>query len=38
VSRRVTEVGAQGLLGLSFLGQFEQVHFERSTLILTLTM
>jgi len=37
VSTRVTQVGAQGVLGLSFLRQFTDVHFHVPSLLLTLT-
>jgi hypothetical protein len=37
VSPRVTEVGAQGVLGLNFMGQFTDVHFHVPTLRLTLS-
>jgi len=37
VSPRVTEVGAAGVLGLDFLGQFTDVHFHVPTMRLTLT-
>jgi hypothetical protein len=37
VSRRVTRVGADGILGLDFLAQFSTVHFDIATLRLTLT-
>jgi hypothetical protein len=37
LSRRVTSVGADGILGLDFLAQFSTVHFDVATLRLTLT-
>ncbi len=37
ISRRVTIVAAEGILGLDFLRRFEQVHFHVPTLRLTLT-
>ncbi len=37
VSRRVTIVGSQGILGLDFLRRFEHIHFHVPTLRLTLT-
>lgn len=36
VSRRVTQVGADGVLGLDFLGRFTDVHFHVPSLRLTL--
>jgi len=36
VSRRVTQVGAGGVLGLDFLAQFDDIHFHVPTLQLTL--
>ncbi len=37
VSRRVTQVGADGVLGLDFLAQFTYIHFHVPTMRLTLT-
>ena len=37
ISQRVTEAGVQGVLGITFLGLFEEVHFHVTTLRLTLT-
>ena len=37
VSRRVTIVGSEGILGLDFLQRFEHIHFHVPTLRLTLT-
>jgi hypothetical protein len=37
LSRRVTQVGAEGALGLDFLRSFSDVHFHVPTLRLTLT-
>lgn len=36
LSRRVTEVGADGVLGLDFLGRFTDIHFHVPTMRLTL--
>jgi hypothetical protein len=35
-SRRVTDVGAEGVLGLDFLGRFTDIHFHVPTMRLTL--
>ena len=37
LSRRVAQVGAQGVLGLDFLGQFTDIHFHVPTMRLTLS-
>ncbi len=37
LSQRVTQVGADGVLGLDFLQQFTDVHFHTPSLTLTLT-
>jgi hypothetical protein len=37
LSRRATEVGVDGVLGLTFFGQFEDVHVHVPTLQLTLS-
>jgi hypothetical protein len=37
VSRRVTSLGLDGLLGLDFLGRFTDVHFNVPTMLLTLS-
>ncbi len=37
VSTRVTQVGADGVLGLDFLGRFTDIHFHVPTRVLTLT-
>lgn len=37
VSRRVTEAGAEGVLGLDFLRRFTDIHFHVPSLVLTLT-
>jgi hypothetical protein len=37
VSRRVTRTGADGVFGLDFLARYSTVHFDVSTLRLTLT-
>jgi hypothetical protein len=36
ISRRVTRVGAEGVLGLNFLGRFRRVEFDAPTMMLTL--
>ncbi len=36
VSKRLSEVGAPGILGLDFLGRFNEVCFERATMTLSL--
>ena len=36
ISRRVTNVGADGVLGLDFLARFKEIHFDVLTLRLTL--
>jgi hypothetical protein len=38
VSPRLTEVGADGVLGLDFLSQFTDIHFHVPTRLLTLTI
>lgn len=37
VSRRVTQAGARGVLGLDFLGQFTDIHFHVPSMRLTLS-
>jgi hypothetical protein len=37
VSRRATQVGAEGVLGLDFLAQFRVIHFDVGAMRLTLT-
>jgi predicted aspartyl protease len=37
LSARVGEVGAEGLLGLDFLGRFSDIHFHTASMRLTLT-
>lgn len=37
LSRRVTRVGADGVLGIDFLGRFTEIHVHVPTLRLTLT-
>jgi hypothetical protein len=37
VSRRVTQTGARGVLGLDFLGQFTDIHFHVPSMRLTLS-
>ncbi|HVX30183.1 MAG TPA: hypothetical protein VHA53_06855 [Nitrolancea sp.] len=36
VRSRVTEVGADGIVGLDVLSQFREIHFERETMTLSL--
>lgn len=36
VRSRVTEVGADGIIGLDVLSQFREIHFERETMTLSL--
>jgi hypothetical protein len=36
VRSRVTEVGADGIIGLDVLNQFREIHFERETMTLSL--